>query len=119
MNSPTQASGQMLPLSTWGGVIGLAVVIVALLVAWLSVYRIDAGHVGIVKRFGNVIDVGGATVVLTTTLGRLGPVSYVGSGRYQAVASGIAGRRRGPSDVGHTAASQRGPCGCVKPSSTR
>lgn len=25
--------------------------------AWLSVYRIDAGHVGIVKRFGNVIDV--------------------------------------------------------------
>jgi regulator of protease activity HflC (stomatin/prohibitin superfamily) len=28
-----------------------------LFVAWLGVYRIDAGHVGIVKRFGNVIDV--------------------------------------------------------------
>ncbi|MGI9524216.1 MAG: prohibitin family protein [Hyphomicrobiaceae bacterium] len=24
---------------------------------WLGIYRIDAGHVGIVKRFGNVIDV--------------------------------------------------------------
>jgi Invasin, domain 3 len=34
--------------------------------------------------FGNVIDVGGATVVLTTTAGTLGPVSYIGSGRYQA-----------------------------------
>ena len=24
---------------------------------WLGIYRIDAGHVGIVKRFGNVIEV--------------------------------------------------------------
>jgi regulator of protease activity HflC (stomatin/prohibitin superfamily) len=35
-------------------------VVVGLLVLatlWLGVYRIDAGHVGIVKRFGNVIDV--------------------------------------------------------------
>jgi hypothetical protein len=37
-----------------------------------------------IDQYGNVIDVGGATVALTTTLGRLGPVSYVGSGRYQA-----------------------------------
>ncbi len=37
----------------------IAIVAAALLAgaAWLSVYRIDAGHVGIVKRFGNVIDV--------------------------------------------------------------
>ncbi len=30
---------------------------VAALLMWLGLYRIDAGHVGIVKRFGNVIDV--------------------------------------------------------------
>ena len=33
------------------------VVVAALLTLWLGIYRIDAGHVGIVKRFGNVIDV--------------------------------------------------------------
>ena len=40
----------------WGGVLGL-IVIATLLTLWLGVYRIDAGHVGIVKRFGNVVDV--------------------------------------------------------------
>ena len=34
-------------------VIGL----VALAIVWMGIYRIDAGHVGIVKRFGNVIAV--------------------------------------------------------------
>jgi regulator of protease activity HflC (stomatin/prohibitin superfamily) len=34
--------------------IGLAVILTTI---WLGIYRIDAGHVGIVKRFGNVIDV--------------------------------------------------------------
>ena len=37
-----------------------------------------------IDQYGNVIDVGGATVVLSTTLGSLGTVSYIGSGRYQA-----------------------------------
>ena len=43
-------------LSLWGGVLGL-VIIVGLITLWLGVYRIDAGHVGVVKRFGNVIAV--------------------------------------------------------------
>ena len=34
-----------------------ALIAVVLAVLWLGIYRIDAGHVGIVKRFGNVIDV--------------------------------------------------------------
>ena len=38
-------------------IIPAVLVIVALLVVWSGIYRIDAGHVGIVKRFGNVIDV--------------------------------------------------------------
>ena len=37
-----------------------------------------------IDKFGNDIDVGGATVVLNTSLGSLGSVSYIGSGRYQA-----------------------------------
>lgn len=40
-------------LSGVGGIIFL----IALAVVWMGIYRIDAGHVGIVKRFGNVIDV--------------------------------------------------------------
>ena len=37
-----------------------ALAVIALLilsVVWMGIYRIDAGHVGIVKRFGNVISV--------------------------------------------------------------
>lgn len=37
-------------------ILGLAI-LVLLIGIWLGIYRIDAGHVGIVKRFGNVIDV--------------------------------------------------------------
>jgi regulator of protease activity HflC (stomatin/prohibitin superfamily) len=60
MKSPLPAAG--LPpgstLSSLGLGAKIALVIGALLLlAWLGVYRIDAGHVGIVKRFGNVIDV--------------------------------------------------------------
>ncbi len=40
-------------LSGVGGII----VLLALATLWMGIYRIDAGHVGIVKRFGNVIDV--------------------------------------------------------------
>lgn len=40
-----------------GARLALAIAAALLFVAWLGVYRIDAGHVGIVKRFGNVIDV--------------------------------------------------------------
>jgi regulator of protease activity HflC (stomatin/prohibitin superfamily) len=40
------------------GSFGLAIIAaLALITVWLGIYRIDAGHVGIVKRFGNVIDV--------------------------------------------------------------
>jgi len=40
------------------GSVGLAVIAALVLITiWLGIYRIDAGHVGIVKRFGNVIDV--------------------------------------------------------------
>lgn len=49
------------PLPSAGGGFGgkLALFLIALVAGtiWLGVYRIDAGHVGIVKRFGNVIDV--------------------------------------------------------------
>jgi regulator of protease activity HflC (stomatin/prohibitin superfamily) len=50
-------SGSGLSAYGWGAWLALALAVVALLAVWLGVYRIDAGHVGIVKRFGNVIDV--------------------------------------------------------------
>lgn len=40
-----------------GSVLIGALIFLVLLGIWLGIYRIDAGHVGIVKRFGNVIDV--------------------------------------------------------------
>ncbi|MEM8976211.1 MAG: SPFH domain-containing protein, partial [Pseudomonadota bacterium] len=40
-----------------GSVLIGALIFLVLLGLWLGIYRIDAGHVGIVKRFGNVIDV--------------------------------------------------------------
>ncbi len=40
------------------GSVGLAIIAALVLITiWLGIYRIDAGHVGIVKRFGNVIEV--------------------------------------------------------------
>ncbi|MGE0767998.1 MAG: prohibitin family protein [Hyphomicrobiaceae bacterium] len=33
------------------------VALIVLSVIWMGIYRIDAGHVGIVKRFGNVVEV--------------------------------------------------------------
>lgn len=45
--------GPLGPLS-WAAI---AVVVLAFVTLFLGIYRIDAGHVGIVKRFGNVIDV--------------------------------------------------------------
>ena len=41
----------------FGSVLLGALIFLVLLGVWLGIYRIDAGHVGIVKRFGNVIDV--------------------------------------------------------------
>jgi regulator of protease activity HflC (stomatin/prohibitin superfamily) len=61
MRSPIPSSG--LPSGSglssfgWGAWLALVLAVVAMLAVWLGVYRIDAGHVGIVKRFGNVIDV--------------------------------------------------------------
>ncbi len=40
-------------LSGFGGIL----VVIVLAIIWMGIYRIDAGHVGIVKRFGNVIAV--------------------------------------------------------------
>lgn len=47
------------PLPSLGALswIPIALVVVVLVTLFLGIYRIDAGHVGIVKRFGNVIDV--------------------------------------------------------------
>ncbi len=42
---------------TVGGVIIGALLLAVLFSVWLGIYRIDAGHVGVVKRFGNVIAV--------------------------------------------------------------
>jgi regulator of protease activity HflC (stomatin/prohibitin superfamily) len=35
----------------------IVLIAIVLGIVWMGIYRIDAGHVGIVKRFGNVIDV--------------------------------------------------------------
>ena len=40
-----------------GSFVLIIIGLVVLFGIWLGIYRIDAGHVGIVKRFGNVIDV--------------------------------------------------------------
>ena len=40
-----------------GSTLGVVLVAAGLLTAWLGIYRIEAGHVGIVKRFGNVVAV--------------------------------------------------------------
>lgn len=50
---PSNALSSLSPLS-W---IPIGIVVLTLLTLFLGVYRIDAGHVGIVKRFGNVVDV--------------------------------------------------------------
>jgi len=50
-------SAPQLPSIGGGLRLGLIALAVIASLAYLGVYRIDAGHVGIVKRFGNVIDV--------------------------------------------------------------
>ncbi len=40
-----------------GSIVLIAILILFLVGVWLGIYRIDAGHVGIVKRFGNVVNV--------------------------------------------------------------
>jgi regulator of protease activity HflC (stomatin/prohibitin superfamily) len=54
---PGTGGASRLPgLGLGAGAIGL-IALAALSILWMGIYRIDAGHVGIVKRFGNVIDV--------------------------------------------------------------
>jgi regulator of protease activity HflC (stomatin/prohibitin superfamily) len=55
--STPQGSGSGNPTLKLGSVGLAAIGILILITIWLGIYRIDAGHVGIVKRFGNVIDV--------------------------------------------------------------
>ncbi|MFM9943141.1 MAG: prohibitin family protein [Hyphomicrobiaceae bacterium] len=60
MKAPSLPSPAGLPpMPTLGGASRWLAIVAGLLAlsVWLGVYRIDAGHVGIVKRFGNVIDV--------------------------------------------------------------
>ena len=45
------------PLLKLGSAGLIMIGLLVLMTIWLGIYRIDAGHVGIVKRFGNVIDV--------------------------------------------------------------
>lgn len=42
---------------TVGGTIIGAILLALLIAIWFGIYRIDAGHVGVVKRFGNVVAV--------------------------------------------------------------
>ncbi|HEX4892643.1 MAG TPA: prohibitin family protein [Hyphomicrobiaceae bacterium] len=55
--TPKLPSAPQLPSAGAGLKLVVLVLALAALTVWLGVYRIDAGHVGIVKRFGNVIDV--------------------------------------------------------------
>ncbi len=50
-------SPSKLPAFRMGAVLLSLAAFFALSILWMGVYRIDAGHVGIVKRFGNVISV--------------------------------------------------------------
>jgi regulator of protease activity HflC (stomatin/prohibitin superfamily) len=50
-------SAPQMPTMGAGVKVAFLLIGLAALTVWLGVYRIDAGHVGIVKRFGNVIDV--------------------------------------------------------------
>lgn len=52
--APQLPQGSNLSLA---GMLALLVAAFVLVGVWLGIYRIDAGHVGIVKRFGNVIEV--------------------------------------------------------------
>lgn len=54
---PKLPSAPQLPSAGSGLKLVILILGLAALTVWLGVYRIDAGHVGIVKRFGNVIDV--------------------------------------------------------------
>ena len=53
---PGMPTPRMPVLGIGAGALALIALIV-LSIVWMGIYRIDAGHVGIVKRFGNVIDV--------------------------------------------------------------
>ena len=55
--STPQIPSPKLPPMRAGALLAGLLALIALSVLWLGVYRIDAGHVGIVKRFGNVVDV--------------------------------------------------------------
>ncbi len=54
---PSGGGPSRLPAFGIGATALALLAIFALSIFWMGIYRIDAGHVGIVKRFGNVVDV--------------------------------------------------------------
>ncbi|MGE0514692.1 MAG: prohibitin family protein [Hyphomicrobiaceae bacterium] len=54
--TPPTPAPRLPVLGIGAGALGF-IALVVLSIIWMGVYRIDAGHVGIVKRFGNVVDV--------------------------------------------------------------
>lgn len=55
--TPPQTPAPRVPVLGLGAGALAFIALVVLSIIWMGIYRIDAGHVGIVKRFGNVIDV--------------------------------------------------------------
>lgn len=55
--TPPRLPSPQLPVLGIGAGALAVIAILVLSIVWMGIYRIDAGHVGIVKRFGNVIDV--------------------------------------------------------------
>ena len=56
-NATPQLPSPQFPAVRLGAAVIAIIALFAISIFWMGVYRIDAGHVGIVKRFGNVIDV--------------------------------------------------------------
>jgi regulator of protease activity HflC (stomatin/prohibitin superfamily) len=55
--TPPKLSFSQIPILGALSGVGGVILLIVLAIIWMGIYRIDAGHVGIVKRFGNVIDV--------------------------------------------------------------
>ncbi len=56
-SNPPQLPSPRIPALGIGAGALAVIALLVLSILWMGIYRIDAGHVGIVKRFGNVINV--------------------------------------------------------------